>query len=770
MSFLAPFYLAGLLAVGLPIVFHMIRRTPRGRMPFSTLMFLDPSPPRITSRSRVDNWLLLLLRALALSLLALAFMRPFLRQAADKLGLGQDGTRTAILIDTSASMRRGDLWKDAVARTQSTLEKATPADEIAILTFDRHLKTVLSFEEWMPLDHAVRTKVARERIAKLAPGWAATHLGDALASTCEALESAKNDRVVGRSRLAKRIIVIGDMQTGSRLESLHNFQWPEDVELIVERVSVPDTTNAGLQIVAETESDSAGAADQGPLVRVSNAADSQGEQFQIEWAAATSSNSRPSETIDFAKQYEGGIQKISYQPNAQQRTADSEATRRDNRDDQARPQSVNAYVPAGESRVLRAPPMPSTGGASRLVLKGDDHDFDNLVFIAAPTTQKLTVLYFGNDQANDPQQTRFYVERAFPETPRRHVKVIAQNADAPAIAPVIAHAGRDVHLLIATDKLPDAHVKSIRRYVHDGGMLVFVVQELADAESLEQIVEQPGIESYEADVDGYAMLTDIDFTHPIFASFSDVRFSDFSKIHVWKHRRIKFNKSAGLRVLARFDDGDPAVVEIPLGRGKLLLFTAGWHPEDNQLALSSKFVPLLNAILDYGIGHTEQAVSFIVGDRVPVARPIQSAGASASVELPDQTFLQLAAGTTEFDQTTVPGIYSVSTSNAAAVNTATDTVAANRQPARFTVNLDSSESKTSPLPIERLETFGVRLKRSDRVLSPKEADEQQRQLLSRELESRQKYWRWLIVAAIAVLMLETWLGGRMARAVSDVRE
>ena len=82
MSFLTPFFLLGALAIAGPIVFHLIRRTPRGEVPFSSLMFLTPTPPRLTRRSRLDNVLLLLLRAAALGLLALAFARPFLRQAA----------------------------------------------------------------------------------------------------------------------------------------------------------------------------------------------------------------------------------------------------------------------------------------------------------------------------------------------------------------------------------------------------------------------------------------------------------------------------------------------------------------------------------------------------------------------------------------------------------------------------------------------------------------------------------------------------------------
>jgi hypothetical protein len=76
-SLLAPLYFFGAMAIGLPILFHLIRRRPKGEVEFSSLMFLRPTPPRLTRKSRLDNWPLLLIRALALILLAAAFARPF---------------------------------------------------------------------------------------------------------------------------------------------------------------------------------------------------------------------------------------------------------------------------------------------------------------------------------------------------------------------------------------------------------------------------------------------------------------------------------------------------------------------------------------------------------------------------------------------------------------------------------------------------------------------------------------------------------------------
>src|SRR5664279_338560 len=106
MTPLAPLYLLAAIAVAGPILFHLWRRTPRGRREFSTLMFLSPSPPRVTSRSRVEHWLLLLIRGAVLCLLALAFARPLWRTAVSGPEQKPDEELVAVLVDTSASLRR----------------------------------------------------------------------------------------------------------------------------------------------------------------------------------------------------------------------------------------------------------------------------------------------------------------------------------------------------------------------------------------------------------------------------------------------------------------------------------------------------------------------------------------------------------------------------------------------------------------------------------------------------------------------------------------
>ena len=117
-----------------------------------------------------------------------------------------------------------------------------------------------------------------------------------------------------------------------------------------------------------------------------------------------------------------------------------------------------------------------------------------------------------------------------------------------------------------------------------------------------------------------------------------------------------------------------------------------------------------------------------------------------TVRKPDGVEVQLAAGETRFKQTDLPGVYAITSA---------------QPPVRFAVNLDAVESRTAPLPVEELMRIGVPLKPHEVELTKQ--IEQKRRLHDAELESQQKLWRWLIVAALVVLLMETWLAGWLTR-------
>jgi hypothetical protein len=647
MDFLAPLFLAGAAAVTLPILFHLIRKTTNEKTIFSSLMFLLPTPPKVTRRSRLDNILLLLLRCAVLCLLAIGFARPYLLRPSAASAPSGPGKKVVVLVDTSASMCRENLWAQARERVDHVLQRMSPADEAALLAFDDRAKEILSTEEWRRTQPSQRRGVAMARLDAVGPGWRGTHLGSALLMAVEGLEEvARGDARV--PEVAKEIVVITDLQQGSRLDGLQGFEWPKGLTVRIEPINAKRTSNAGIHLLDERE-DLGPAAELNRRIRVVNSSDARKEQFKISWVGATNP---PLET----------------------------------------------YVPPGQSRILQLPPIEARSG--ELKLTGDDEDFDNRLFWIGTRQAHVNVAYLGSEAENDTTRPLFYLKRGFQQTARQDVRITNQPAGAP--------------LCIVSE--------STQARPTNGTVLV-VMTSPASATMIAQWLNVPQLSCEEAPAQKYSLLVDVDFTHPLFKPFADPRFSDFTKIHFWKHRRLDPQQIPNARVLARFDQGDPALIEVPTEKSKLLILTSGWHPADSQLALSSKFVPLLYSLLEYSSDERPQHLQFEVGQTLP-----------AEFGTPRDA----------------PGIY-----------TAADS--------QFAMNLTPAESKTTPLPVDELEQLGVPVKLS----TPKLAADQQRtaqRFQAAEAENQQKLWRWLILGALAFLVAETFLAARITGPTSAISQ
>ncbi len=692
MSFLAPLFLFGAFAVAAPVLFHLIRRSPQGKMPFSSLMFLTPSPPRLTRRSRLDHLLLLLLRAAAFCLLVLAFARPFLREAAALNREAADRQRVVVLVDTSASLRRGDLWAQTLAAAEATLTKLRPQDEWAVLAFDQGTRPVVGFAELAALDPGQRPALAMSRLKELTPTWQSTELAEALIEAVGVVNEGA-DKTEQTARGARRVVLISDLQQGSRIEALTDFEWPRDVELELRTVAIQGG-NASVSLLGGDDSPST--SERGDLrVRVTNEADSTGENFQLRWRG------------------------------------DADAT-------DASPIAV--YVPPGESRVVRLPKPNDPANQRRVELLGDAQPFDNTLFVATRPVDEVEVFYVGAERTDDATQLRYYAERALAEAPGRSVsvKTIAPDGALPELQP------RKTPLVVLGTEAGESQRAGLRAYLESGGTVLSVLTAAGAHETLAMLCGLPAIESTEGVLSDYAMLGQIDWRHPLFAPLAGAQYNDFTKIRFWKYRRLAADLLGEARVVAAFENGDPAVIEKLVGKGRLVVLTAGWQPGDSQLSRSSKFVPLMQSMLALYDPGLFEARSYVVGERVRL--PAQPAGATEfNIQQPDGSPITLPADAETFADTAEPGVYALD-------------LPAGRQD--FAVNLDPRESRTSPLPVETLEQWGARLTNEERRA---QQAEQSRQLRDVELEGRQKLWQWLVVAVLAVLIAETWLAGRLSR-------
>ncbi len=711
MSFLAPLYFLGALAVAGPVLLHLIRRRPRGSVPFSSAMFLKPSPPRITQKRRLENWPLLLLRCLGLLMIAAAFSRPYWSRGDDSL-LTTAGRRTVILIDRSASMRREDLWDRAVTMAEKMVEEQTVDDWCGIMTFDSGVQTLSD------RDNTGRTELFAivASLRRSEPTWRGTDLGGAIAAAADWVQQTVDREGGDRSAAAglgpATIVLISDLQNGAETEALRGYPWPADVTLDVRLIAAKGSTNAAVSLMRSaneqdmlnTDDEAGGQAD--VPARVVNSGDANASNFRLAW---TETDTDLSSTTDAA--------------------------------------SIN--VPPGAVRTVRVP-LPAELDADkplRLVLRGDDQPFDNIRYIVPPSQMALRLLFHGPTNADPASSLWYYLSRLPLDSATRSVSIEAIDsvtqlgpADVATVPLVIVAAGWDQNEI------------DLKSYVNAGGRVLFVLGDARSAAGVVNLVgELTGDDQFtvsEADVADYAMLSRIDFSHPLFAAMVDPQYNDFTKIRFWKHREIQ-NLAADWQVMAGFDSGTAAIVKRDVGGGDVWMVAAGWQPDQSQWALSTKFLPMMSRWFGGNIKQSGVQPEIIVGEPLPWSTTTSSPDHREGGRIEPLGGGNMAAETPAGETVTRPGVYRYIQPGQSAVT--------------FAANLDAAESDTAPMNVELLEQLGVTLGRAEPI---EQVQQSRRQRRDQELEAGQRLWRWVLLGAITTLILETVLGGRHAKRIA----
>jgi hypothetical protein len=140
-SFLASSFLAGGLLVGLPILIHLLARQRSREMPWAAFQFLMAGNAAETARSkRMTDFWLMLLRALLVACLVLAFAQPVIQSR----WLLDGATERIFILDQSLSMGQqvdgrnaGEgsrtAMSAAIDRLQQELDNTTDGDTVRIL-------------------------------------------------------------------------------------------------------------------------------------------------------------------------------------------------------------------------------------------------------------------------------------------------------------------------------------------------------------------------------------------------------------------------------------------------------------------------------------------------------------------------------------------------------------------------------------------------------------------------------------------------------------
>jgi len=673
-SFLTPWFLIGAALIVGPIIAHLIRRATKTRVVFSATRFLSPSPPKLDRRNRIQHPWLLLLRCLIVGALAIGFARPFLKQPLPSLNAPTIPQSVVAVLDESASMQRTGLWDVARKKITDIVDSLAPNDQFVLLAADGGVTELVSHEKWLSTPASERATLVHAVLADRQPGWGPKNLDTAIEMAAGEWEQmAETTNAVTK----KKMVVVSDFTNSAHVAGLAGLPWPKGSEVSLEQVNPVNAGDAGLQWLGWTESDD------GLSIRV--------------------------RVVQSAK---STVTKLSVQlRDAQTNTAIGQ------------PQKLTVEAKDSQIVVLSVP-KEDAEKPLRVDLEGDKENFDNTVWAVRPAPRVMTLVYYGGHASNDIKHARFYLERAVAGWKDPAVRLVAaEEAEKAGTSTTPAS-----QFFVVAGVLDHTVQDALRKKIEDGSFALVLLNDPAVVDTAAALAGETGWTSMRP-TEKNALFGQINFQHPLFSLFADPHYSDFTHIEFWQPQSVKLPEKSMASVVAKFDDGSPAVLEAAAGKGRVVIWGGDWAPVSSQWVLSTKFIPWLEALFERAAGGATRPTIAEIGDAAKLL------GGEPAKWRP------LAASANAFAETTPtqPGVYQIQQGDS------TRWVA---------LEVPAAASDISPMTTD-WEKLGVPLHAQPLTSSAPLAAPLGQDQTAPVLEAQQKLWRWLLLGAAILLALES---------------
>jgi aerotolerance regulator-like protein/VWA domain-containing protein/putative glutamine amidotransferase len=679
MSFLTPLFFIGVAALAAPILVHLVRRTRARKVQFPALVFVRQVPQRTIRRRTLQNVLLLLLRCLAILLIVIAFTRPFFRSGSSAKSTNAAGA-TVILIDNSLSMRRENFFAEAQRRAEAAIDDARSAEQIALLSFDKRYAVINRFtNDKSHLQSAVQTLTA---------GWDGTDYEQASRGAESLLSEVETNG-------PKRIVLISDFQASGWHQGNATFRLANTTQLTTLDVS----GNNPAPNVALTDVEARGVVFgqkylDNLAVHISNFSDTPRDHVQVNFQINDqtvekrdiSLNSRDSRVVEFTD--------FNLNDGANRCTIDissGENAGSDFAPDNRFFFTVRRETPAKALIIESASRGPGDSVHLQSALTTDD----NLPFT-------FTLKSAGSvDPANIAEQ-----------------KLVILN-DAGAVNSALAAA--------------------LVQFVNGGGQLIVATGPQTRVDSFNNALQSisPAVlrEAVQVKSGESAAITDVKFDHPIFEVFQQSgRLAGANVVGYFRSE-----PRANAAVLARFEDGSPALIEGSTGKGRVLLFTSSLGPSWNDLPLTPLYLPFIHQMVRYA-GMREANSWYGLGQTFTVRK--EGEGAPPAIDTPSGARLSETRSTPDGELLVTarePGFYRLRY---------------NSQPDFAAVNIDGAEGDFSKLNFQE---FMAGLTGGAGAAEGAGANHN---VSGEEIEGRQRVWWSLLLMALVLLLTESVLAGR----------
>lgn len=712
MSFLAPLFLVGLGALSVPVLIHLIHRERREVVEFPSLMFLQRIPYRSVRRQKLRHLLLLALRCLALAIVVTAFARPFFRHSAVATAAGVGAREVVVLVDRSYSMGYADRWSRALDAARSAVSGLTTMDRATVIAFDNEAAAVtLPTRERGTLDAA---------IGNLKPGSEGTRYGPALKLASQILAGSNLPR--------KEVVIVTDFQRRG-WTSRDEVTFPTGTKITSVDLGV-DSTLANVSVADVSVQRNEGA--ERDRATVAARVTSTGTSAVADVDVALDLNGRTAETRRVTIPARGATQ-VRFSPIA---------------------------IPNGTSAgIVRLSGSSVSGKANQLAAD------DRFYFTVSPDAS-ISVLVVEPPTAREHQSLYFDRALSIGDRPSFHVDVKKVGALVPADL-----VGRS--LVVFNEVAPPTPTLSarLREFVTAGGGLLVVPgdQLPAGAWGGEWASALPATIGAVVDRTGEAggTLAWVDYDHPVFDVFNAPRSGDFATARFLRYRKLAVrtdtakgprtaaDSAAVAHILARFDDGSPALVERAMARGKVIVWGSTIDGFWNDLVLQPVFLPFAHQLAKHAGRYSDAKAWLTAGDVLDLSRhaelsltqaPATKENSVVVVEAPSGAKTRLPGAAEGLIPLHEQGFYEIRPEGAA-----------RGTGRRVAVNLDPGEANLARIDPLELTTAALASSGARDVASVKDGSTRE------EDERRQTIWWYLLALAGVLLASETILSNRLSR-------
>jgi len=595
MSFLTPWFLLGLLGIGIPLAIHLIRRQRAERVMLPTVRFLRRAPKKQVYFQRIQQWLLLMLRVAIVGLLALAFARPILTGAYSEL-VGTAPQSLVILLDTSMSMRYADRFSQGKAAVIDIIKSLKKGDEAAIITFA---------DSTGPMKALTTNLTALETFVRRipAPGYRATDFLTALRLADQVLQSAHYQD--------KSVYLVSDYQQVAVPAGTDLWKLSAGVRFEGIKVGDPETSNLTVTDITAVEH-SRDPEKYTIIGRIKNV------------GTDTVPQSRVSLGLDGAQ--------------LANRTID---------------------LGDSSEVVVKFPVSFTQAGLHRgtLTIAGDRFEPDNIHYFGVHLEPPLRVLCVSGESAGGGDADEAYWFRLAltqKSKTRFHVDVVR-----PEQLTLEALASYAVMVLLNVGSLTPQQLGALGSYVKGGGGLLLAPAGRVDGVDYNRqftdltpaLLQQKQILT-----DGTGLvISQVQGQHPIFRSLKEGDKTDFGKARF--HGYWSTDPASGSDVIMRFDNGDAALLASRVGNGRVLLFTSSLDPEWNNFPRQVTYLPLVHEAVRYLAAKQEINMSYRVGELVPVSIAPDGAARVTSPQGVETLLRSKPQGLNFYQATDAPGFY-----------------------------------------------------------------------------------------------------------------